>query len=60
MMQRNAGTDSEKSLKSIFTTEAIIINPTSTRTGAVAEAGMARKNGAKKIASKKQMPETNA
>ena len=38
----------------------IIMRPTKTRTGAVAAAGIAKKNGAKNKAIKKQIPVVNA
>lgn len=45
----NAGNASEKSEKSIFTTELIMNKPTMIRAGAVAAAGMIKNKGAKKI-----------
>ncbi len=46
----SAGTDSEKSEKSIFLTDSIIRMPTKIRAGPYARAGMDVKRGAKKSA----------
>ena len=59
-MQMKAGMASEQLLKSIFNTEPIIMRPTNTNTGVVAAAGIARNNGAKNSANRKQAPVTKA
>ena len=53
MIQMNAGSASEKSVKSIFVTDSIIIKPTRTKAGAVAAEGIERKRGEKNKATAK-------
>lgn len=59
MMQTNAGIASMYLLKSISCTDAIIMRPTRNKAEAVAEPGMARKNGARKSETRKQMAVMN-
>ena len=53
-MQMNAGIDSAKSSKGIFTIGSSINRPTMMSAGAVAAAGIERKRGEKKSATAKQ------